>query len=147
MLSIFIVLKRQTPLMPQILQVGKLDRGNDVIDKVTRIIHSNVEESDIHHDIGIYCTYTTLLLCNSPTTSINTHKTPINERSIYSLAFVWALPKIGSRRVAFMISPLIFSFPAMNKDCAFAVPLTNLPKSSSLRRRVTTTQSMVSLIR
>jgi hypothetical protein len=66
--------------------------------------------------------------------------------SLYSLAFVCALPKIGSRRVAFMISPLIFSFPAINKDWAFAVPLTNLPKSSSLRRRVTRLGNMVSLV-
>jgi hypothetical protein len=37
-----------------------------------------------------------------------------------------------------MTSPLTFSLPDMNSLCAFAFPLTSLPKSSSDRDRVTT---------
>ena len=37
----------------------------------------------------------------------------------------------------FITSPLIFSFPDMNNDCAFALPETSLPKFSSDRLRVT----------
>ena len=50
---------------------------------------------------------------------------------IYSFAFVWAFLRIGSIFVAFITSPLTFSFPDMNSRCAFALPLTSFPKSSS----------------
>ncbi len=55
----------------------------------------------------------------------------------YSLAFVCALFNIGSIFVAFITSPLTLSLPAMNSLCAFALPLVNLPKSSSESDSVT----------
>ncbi len=39
--------------------------------------------------------------------------------------------------MAFITSPLTFSFPDINSRCAFALPLTNFPKSSSERESVT----------
>jgi hypothetical protein len=61
--------------------------------------------------------------------------------SLYSFALVaCAFFRIGSILVAFMTSPLTFNFPDMNNRCAFALPATNLPKSSSERERVTIKQ-------
>ena len=45
--------------------------------------------------------------------------------------------KMGSSLVAFMTSPLILSLPPMNSFCAFALPVTSLPKFSSDKERVT----------
>ena len=57
---------------------------------------------------------------------------------IYSFALApCAFLRIGSIFVAFITSPLTFNFPAMNSRCAFALPATSLPKSSSERDRVT----------
>jgi len=44
-----------------------------------------------------------------------------------------------------MTSPLTFNLPPMNSRCAFALPLTSLPKSSSERDRVTV-ETVVSLL-
>ena len=55
----------------------------------------------------------------------------------YSFAPVCALLRTGSIRVAFITSPLIFSFPLMNSFCAFAFPAIKLAKSVSERERVT----------
>lgn len=60
-----------------------------------------------------------------------------NSSTPYSLAFVCALFSIGSIFVAFITSPLTFSLPAMKSLCAFALPLTSLPKSSSDNESVT----------
>ena len=57
--------------------------------------------------------------------------------SIGALAFVCAFIRMGSIFVAFITSPLTFSFPAMNNRCAFAFPATSLPKSSSDNDRMT----------
>ncbi len=57
---------------------------------------------------------------------------------IYNFALVCAFFKIGSMWVAFMTSPLIFSFPDINNACAFAFPLTSFPKSSSAKVKDTT---------
>jgi hypothetical protein len=66
---------------------------------------------------------------------------------IYSFAFTaWAFFRIGSILVAFITSPLTFSFPPMNSLCAFALPLTSLPKSSSESDRVTVFQKSQPLI-
>jgi hypothetical protein len=43
-------------------------------------------------------------------------------RPTYSLALFWAFFRIGSILVAFMTSPLTFSFPLMYSFCAFALP-------------------------
>lgn len=56
---------------------------------------------------------------------------------IYNFGFVCAFFNIGSIFVAFMISPLIFSFPDMNNRCAWVLPLASLPKSSSDNERKT----------
>jgi len=56
---------------------------------------------------------------------------------LYNLAFVCAFASIGSILVAFMMSPLIFSLPDMNNDCAFAFPETSFPKFSSDKDNVT----------
>lgn len=49
----------------------------------------------------------------------------------HNLALVCAFLSTGSIFVAFMTSPLIFNFPAMNSRCACVLPATILPKSSS----------------
>ena len=71
-----------------------------------------------------------------PTTSNAGYLLP-RSHPFHIFAFDWALPRIGSNRVAFIRSPRILSLPPMNSDWAFAVPRTSLPKSSSARRRVT----------
>ena len=50
---------------------------------------------------------------------------------IYNFGLVCAFFNIGSIFVAFMMSPLIFSFPDMNNRCAWVLPLAIFPKSSS----------------
>ena len=54
-----------------------------------------------------------------------------------SFALDCAFLRMGSILVAFIMSPLILSLPPMNSRCAFALPATSLPKSSSERERVT----------
>lgn len=56
---------------------------------------------------------------------------------VYSLALVWAFFRTGSIFVAFMILPLIFSLPPMNRRWALALPATREPKSASESWRVT----------
>jgi hypothetical protein len=56
---------------------------------------------------------------------------------LYSLAFVLLLANMGSSFVAFITSPLTFSFPDMKSRWALAFPATSFPKSSSERDRVT----------
>ena len=60
-----------------------------------------------------------------------------SEFRLYNFAFVCAFFNIGSIFVAFITSPLTFSFPDMNNLCACVLPLTSLPKSSSESDRVT----------
>ena len=55
----------------------------------------------------------------------------------FALSCCWAFFRIGSILVAFITSPLTFSFPPMNSFCAFACPATIFPKSASERERVT----------
>jgi hypothetical protein len=55
----------------------------------------------------------------------------------YNLGPDCAFFNIGSNFVAFITSPLTFSFPPMNSFCAFALPCTNCPKSLSLSTSVT----------
>lgn len=55
----------------------------------------------------------------------------------YNLGPPCAFLRIGSILVAFMTSPLTFSFPLMKSFCAFAFPVTSLPKLSSLSDNVT----------
>ena len=76
----------------------------------------------------------------SPSNSRGHPQSMSNTKAItshYSFAFVCAFFRIGSILVAFITSPLIFSFPLMNNFCAFALPEISLPKSSSLRMSVT----------
>jgi len=73
---------------------------------------------------------------NSHTTNVVRYYTC--RRVAYSFALTaCAFLRIGSIFVAFITSPFTFSFPAMNNRWAFAFPLTNFPKSSSERARVT----------
>lgn len=66
------------------------------------------------------------------------HSTSIQYiREIYSLACFCAFLRIGSILVAFITSPLIFSFPDMNSFCAFALPEISLAKSTSESMSVT----------
>lgn len=58
-------------------------------------------------------------------------------RVIYSFTVVCAFFKIGSIRVAFVTSPLIFNLPDMKSCIAFAFPLKSLPNSSSAKIKVT----------
>lgn len=58
-------------------------------------------------------------------------------QNLYNFAFVCAFFNTGSALVAFITSPLIFSFPDMNKFWAFFFPLTRFPKSSSERDKIT----------
>lgn len=55
----------------------------------------------------------------------------------HSFALVCAFLSTGSIFVAFMTSPLIFSFPDMNSRWACVLPATILPKSSSDNDSVT----------
>lgn len=55
----------------------------------------------------------------------------------YSFGPVWAFFRMGSILVAFMTSPLTFSFPLMNSLCALALPAINCWKSESLNTSVT----------
>lgn len=55
----------------------------------------------------------------------------------HNFAFVCAFLSTGSIFVAFMTSPLIFNFPDMNSRCAWVLPATILPKSSSDNDSVT----------
>jgi hypothetical protein len=57
---------------------------------------------------------------------------------LYNLALMaWAFFRIGSIFVAFIMFPLILSFPAMKRRWALALPVTREAKSESDRRRVT----------
>jgi hypothetical protein len=53
------------------------------------------------------------------------------------LALLWAFLRMGSSLVAFMTSPLTFSFPLMKSFCALALPATRSEKVASVRLRVT----------
>lgn len=63
--------------------------------------------------------------------------TSLHHHHPYNFAPVCAFFNIGSIFVAFITSPRIFSFPLINSFCAFALPLTSLPNSSSLSTKVT----------
>ena len=66
------------------------------------------------------------------------HQLRLPRSRIYNFGFVCAFFSIGSILVAFMMSPLIFSFPDMNSRCAWVLPLASLLKSSSDNERKTT---------
>ena len=65
------------------------------------------------------------------------HHISLNETGSYNFALFCAFLSMGSIFVAFITSPLTFSFPLMNSFCAFALPEMSFANSTSLRMSVT----------
>lgn len=78
------------------------------------------------------------LLCQLPDPS---NQGPGIAQNLYNFALVCAFFNTGSAFVAFITSPLIFSFPDIKRFWAFFFPLTRFPKSSSERDRLTALKS------